>query len=275
MYLYHAKDINFGAPDGLLFGTMGTTENYTSSDLWVSDKGILYLVMDHKTGIDYYIGPNSDMEYTVSGPEGWDFDDDGVTEYRWKLDFTELPKIAAGESFKEVTVNCYLRNSDAAPDVKSDYNSTDVSTTWVYSDIAAYVNLEEGAGTKITKIELDLSGGSHNHTYVDNNTIQIQYLKITDDEMSYRFDTFDFDYGAKRVQFDLSGHGVKDDSDEIYGIPIYREMGEGSRFCTVYLRVKARFHKSDLGDGWCPNIKITTINPAGTLKTVQQLAEFS
>lgn len=274
-YVYHSKDIDFSSPSGKVFGTMSASENSTSGDLWVSDNGVLYLVGEMATENGWFMGDNGDLEYSASGPTPWDYDDDGVMEYMWKLDLTDIPKLAAGESSKSIILNAYLKQADESFAIKSDYNATGVSNSeWKYLEAAIYVGLDEGHAVKVNKIELDLTGtgSNYNHTMVDNNSVQIQYFELYGEgDRSYRFGPEGLDLGAKKVEFDLSSY-VDDEVQEINGITFFRDDNEPARFMTGYLRIKCKF---DTLDGWIPNVKITFIDPAGTMSTKSQLVKFS
>jgi hypothetical protein len=273
--IYHAKGIDFSAPSGNVFGTMDATTDNVTHDLWVSDEGVLYLVIDHGTSVnDWFIAPDNNLQYAVSGPTEWDHDGDGTYEYMWKIDVKELPRLQAGESIKNVAMNLYLTQADESFDIASDYNVTGVTNTeWTYVDSAIYVSLDKGHAVKMNKLVLDLTGtGSNaNHTLIDNNSVQIQYAKLViQGGKSYTFDSFTFSKAGKEVVFDL-GDYVESETQEFYGIPIYRDVDEGVRFATLYLRIKAKFDQSD---GFVPDVKASFIDSVGTITTKSQLMDF-
>ena len=274
--IYHSRGKPFDPDNKELFGTMGATSTSVTGELWISDAGKLYMVIDTEDEDDWYLytAENTEMQYVVeSEPKLVDADGDGTFEYLYTLDVTPVPKLEAGESQKEITIVGYVVQY-GTPALKSDYNVSDVSTSsWNYHTASVYVDLAEGYGFKFTKVWLDLSGGNHNHTLVDNNSVQIQYIRIVDEGgETYLLKKFTFDKGAKEIRFDLSDYGVEYETEESNGLLVFRDRNEGTRWCRIELRIKAKF---DQADGWMPNLKIQYIKPDGSQGTISQLVKFS
>jgi hypothetical protein len=274
MKMYHSLGASFNPGARQLFGSIAANSDNDTGELWRDDEGVIYVVMDFSDNDDWFLdlSRSAEMAYIVeTTPTRMDYDADGIDDYLFTLDVKPLSKLQAGESTKEIIIDGYLVQA-AVPDFRSDYNVTGVvNTGWDYHSAGAYMLMTEGYGFKFNKIWLDLSSGNGNHTMVDNNSVQIQSLKITDSGgMTWDLRSFDFSKANQEVKFDLSNY-VAYETQEFDGELAFRDKNEGTRWGQIELKIKAKF---DQLDGWTPILNMQYITPDGTLGTITQMIEF-
>jgi len=261
-----------------LMAVMDADDLSTSGDLWISDGGILYMVVDVDAQTTYFLDVDSMLNFGgdylveevdpyIFDPEDGDYDDDGNREYYFKLDVRTLPKTDTMQ--QTIYINCYVAKVESAPSLLSQANVTGVSTTaYNYYTAECYVSGWDGEGyaIKVSRIVITVSSSGDNKTYVEDGYVRFTTLTLGD----YTFTDYDWDYGSGRIKIDL---GVASETQERDALYVYYERGAGSTWCKVNFKIYAKFPAT--GKTWIATIKIYYINPAGTISSFSQNVEFA
>ena len=249
--------------------------NYVSSDLWISDQGILYLVVDWGTGTSYYLDVDKtvDSNAYIVDSFAWDADDDGTLEYAFTIDVTSLPTLAAGETQKTIAINLYVWKAESAPSLTSSLNVTGVSTSsYNYYTCEGYISGWDGEGyaIKIVKVQLTLPN-ANNASYVEDGYVKLMYVSLGyGKDKSWKWTSYTWEYANKRWTIDI---GVTDPTEEYYGKLIKYERGAGSTFAEFKVQIYAKFPST--GKKFMPTLKIYYIKPDGTTASITQVLSFS
>jgi len=268
--IYHANKQS-------LMASYGTTDNSTSGDLWISDAGKLYMVIDHSTGTTYFLDEAATLarggdyltgkvlptSYITSG----DYDNDGTIEYYYELNFKTLAKTDNQQQSAHLSV--YLTKVESAPSIVSSLNVTGVSTSaYNYYSAEAYISGWDGEGyaVKIAKVQLTLPD-SANATYVEDGNIRLQELRVADNV----YTGYDWDYSSRVFKMDM-GTTSTQETQESYGTLVYYNRGAGSTFAKINLKIYAKFPAAAVIDF---TVKIYYINPAGTIASATHEMTFT
>ena len=271
IYIYHADKES-------LFGSMSSSVDNVTGDMWIADEGILYCVMDWGTGTTYFLHEDriaTDNAY-ISGdrPTRWDYDEDGTDEYLYKLDVTKLSKISAGESQKEITFNGYAWKAESAPAITSISNVTTMSyTAYEYYVAEAYISGWDGEGyaIKINRLKVTLPDAG-NATVSDDGNVKLQYVSLVyGDGKTFRWTGYDWDQAGKEYVMDL-GMSSSEQTQEFDGKLVMYERGTGSTFAKVNIKIQAKM--TAINVVWLPTIKLYYINPAGTIASTTLTVKF-
>ena len=254
------------ADEATLFGSKTTPDgdDDISGQVLTEDAGILYLSVDHEATVIYY---TDDAEsdgatgyLTALSPK--DVDDDGVLEHYFKLDVTSLAPLDAGETQREITLNLYAMQTDVTGlNIVSITNpsSADLSgATYLDLYATAYVDaVTQGDGFKLVRVELTMPDAA-NETYVEDGKVKSVWMQVGD----YKWTVLSWQPGQDRFLV----WEATDVTQEVYGKPILYDKNMGTTDvakCTVHIK-GANFAANAT---WNPTIKLTFINPAGTIST--------
>jgi len=194
VYIYHN---NAGNP-GALFGSDTGATGTITGDLTPDDGAILWLATDPDTAncvVQVYQAQIGGTWISASSHVLKDTDNDGYLNDMWKLDFTALGPLTAGETQKAKTVNLYgyQVTVSAHASIISPLNATSISVSSVPTNYIAEAYISStpdwgvGVGVSIAKIDLfaaGVSGGAlyygtgNNYTLIDNGTLQFQSISI-------------------------------------------------------------------------------------------------
>jgi hypothetical protein len=267
-----------------LMMSLGTTTQNGSGNLWVSDMGILYLVIDWATETTYYLDEHATItlggDYVAERIDAYDFDpvdgdydDDGTIEYYYKCDFTSVPKSDNNEA--TVYQNLYVIKYDSAPSITSQANVTDISlTTDNFYTAEGYLAgwTGEGYGFKISRVYVTVSSSGSNRTRVEDGYIKFVELSVGD----FRYTSADWDYGSywwKIKNVITSTDPAADPTEEAYCPIVYYDRGAGTTWAKVNFKIHG--HLSSASEVIVVTIKIYYINPAGTVATAEQNYSFT
>ncbi|MGB9672278.1 MAG: hypothetical protein ACPLZY_03940, partial [Candidatus Norongarragalinales archaeon] len=260
------------ADQATLFGTRtGAGSDYITGQVNVADNGILYLSIDHAATTSYYtLDSKTDMAngmLTALSPK--DVDADGILEHYFKLDVTSLTPLQAGETQKEITLNLYFLNADTAGlswTATINPSSTDLSGS-TYIDLTAegyLTGVTEGDGFKIVRVELTMPNAG-NETYVEDGKVKNVWVSIGD----YKWTVLSWQPGQDRFLV----WEATDVTQEVYGKELFYAKNAGTTWCTYKVHIQgANFASAAV---WNPTLKITIINPAGTISTITQSLTFT
>lgn len=256
-----------------LFGTASGlgSQNYITGQVLESDRGILYLVVDHETGTtEYFLDEKTaavNPYLTALSPR--DVDNDGILEHIWKLDVSSLTPLQGGETYKEITLNLYAMVCDVTGlSFASTINpsSPDLSGPSYVSLVAEgyLTGVDEGAGFKVVRVELTMPNAG-NESYVDTGKVKNVWVQINED----RWTQLRWEPAQDRFLV----WEAADMTQEVYGKPYFYAKGAGATWFTYKVHIQgANFAP---GAKWTPTLKITYINPAGTLGTVSVTLSFT
>jgi len=267
-------DIKVWHADGVTPVGTATTLDGTDSisgTVDTADNAILYLSIDHDTGTtEYYLDAKTDSVNTMLialSPK--DVDADGVLEHYFKLDLTSLTPLQAGETSKAVTLNLYCMPADVSGlDWTAVLNPTSASL-----DGSSYVDLTaegymtavtEGCGFKIVRVELTMPD-SGNETYVENGKVKNVWVQIGSDKWT----TLSWQPGQDRFLV----WEASDVTQEVYGKEEFYAKNAGTTWLRYYVHIQGAGFTSTYK--WNPTLKITVINPAGTISTVTESITFT
>jgi len=269
-----AVDIKiFHADKSTVFGTATSLDGTDSitGQVFESDQGILYLMVDHDTGTtEYYLDQKTDevnAYLTAASPE--DLDDDGVLEHVWKLDVSSLSPLQGGETQKEITLNLYCMPADVTGlDWTAVINPSDSGLSGSsYVDLTAegyMTGVTEGTGFKVVRVELTMPN-SGNETYVEDGKVKNVWVQIGDDKWT----VLTWQPGQDRFLV----WEATDVTQEVYGKTYFYEKNAGTTWLTYNVHIQGANFAS--GAVWNPTLKITIINPAGTVSTVTESITFT
>jgi hypothetical protein len=272
----------FHANKQSLMMSLGYATTSGSGDLWISDNGILYLVID-MNGTTYYLDEyetlNFGGDYIAEridafdyDPVDGDYDDDGTIEYYYKCDFTSVPKSDNNEA--TVYQNLYLINYDSAPSITSQANVTGVSaTTDNYYTAEGYIAgwTGEGYGFKLSRVYITMGTATDNRTRVEDGYVKFVSLSVGD----YTYTSAGWDYGSgwwKMNNVITSSDPAADPTEEAYCPMVYYDRGAGTTWAKVNFKIYGHLSSSDV---FLVTIKIYYINPAGTVATATQNYSFT
>jgi hypothetical protein len=268
VYIYHADKSK-------LFGSDTGANGNVSGELYPSDAGILYMVLDYGTQTTYYldVGEITGSWLKADSLTMWDHDKDGTDEYCWTLDFTSLGALQAGESKKEKTLNLYVLKYDSDPTLTSTVNCTGVSTS-TYSDFTAELYISgwsgEGYAIKITRVLITLPD-SNNATYVEDGKVQFKQMSLGYGyDKRYTWSSASWDLANKQWTVNI---GVTDWTEEAYAKLIKYERNAGTTFATAKITMTCgKFASSAVV---LPTLKIYYIDPAGTSTSFTHAFSFT
>jgi hypothetical protein len=269
--LYHA--------DGsTLFGTrVGAGSDYITGQVLDSDRGTLYLAIDHAaTTIAYVDDVKTDAAtgyLTAMAPK--DIDQDGILEHYFKVDLSSLTPLQAGETQKEITFSIYMLNADVTGlgiSAITNPSSADLSGT-SFIDLYAtdYITgVTQGTGFKIVRVELTTPNAGNN-SYVDNGQVKNVWVSIQGDSQTvYKWTSPSWQSSASRFLV----WEATDVTQEVYGNKILYDRNMGS---TDVGKITVHIQGANWAQGavWNPTVKITYINPAGTIGTISLAITFT
>lgn len=269
-----AVDVKIFHADGFtVFGTatlLDGTDSITGQ-VFPHDQGILYLAVDHDTGTtEYYLDSKTDeVNVYLIAMSPRDIDDDGVLEHYWKLDVTSLTPLQAGETQKEITLNLYCMPADVTGlDWTSVLNpsSPDLSTS-AYQDLTAegYMSgVSEGYGFKVVRVELTMPN-TGNETYVEDGKVKNVWVQIGTDKWT----VLSWQPGQDRFLV----WEATDVTQEVYGKTYFYTKNAGTTWLRYYVHIQGANFAA--GAVWNPTLKITVIDPAGTISTVTESITFT
>jgi len=258
------------ADESTVFGTV-TMDGIDSitGQVVEADKAILYLSVDHAATIIYYMIDSKSEIATASltALDPKDIDDDGTFEHYFKLDITPLTPLEAGETQKEITVNLYALHADVTGlDITSIINpsSADLSgASYIDLYAEAYVaGVTQGDGFKLARVELTIPNTA-NETYYEDGKVKGVWVSIVgDQDTTYKWTTPAWQPGQDRFLV----WEATDVTQEIYGKDVLYSRGMGT---TDVGKIKVHIKGANFAPGavWYPTIKLTWINPAGTIST--------
>lgn len=255
-----------------LFGTvtMDGTDSITGQ-VNAADNGILYLSIDHAATVIYYtLDTKTDTVNTMlTAMSPKDVDADGVLEHYLKLDVTSLSPLTAGETQKEITVNIYFMACDVTGlDWTATINPSAAGLSGTtYLDLTAegyMTTVTEGSGFKIVRMELTMPT-SGNETYVEDGKVKNVWVTVG----SYTWTVLSWQPGQDRYLV----WEASDVTQEINGKDVFYAKNAGTTWCTYKVHVQgANFAASAV---WNPTLKMTIIDPAGTISTVSETLTFT
>jgi len=255
-----------------LFGSVtmdGTDE--ISGQVLPEDEGILYVSVDHEATTIYYVLDAQSESATgfLTALTPRDVDDDGVLEHYYKLDLTWLTPLEAGETQKEITINFYALDADVTGlDIVSQLNATssDFSgSSYVDAIAEGYISgVSEGDGFKIVRVELTMPNAA-NESYVEDGKVKNVWVQLGD----YKWTVLQWQPGQDRYLV----WEATDVTQEVYGKVLFYERGAGTTWCKYIVHIQgANF---GAGASWVPTLKITYIDPSGTIGTISQVISFT
>ena len=260
------------ADQATLFGTvtMDGTDSITGQ-VNEADNGILYLSIDHAATVIYYTLDEKtgavNTKLTAMSPK--DVDADGVLEHYLKLDVSDLTPLQAGETQKEITLNLYFMACDVTGlDWTATINPSSAGlsgTTYVDLTAEGYITaVTEGSGFKIVRVELTMPTAG-NETYVEDGKVKNVWVQIG----SYKWTVLSWQPGQDRfLVFEAT-----DVTQEVYGKDLRYAKNAGTTWCEYNVHIQgANFAASAV---WNPTLKITVIDPAGTISTVSETLTFT
>jgi len=254
------------ADESTLFGSKTTPDgdDDIQGQVLTADAGILYLSVDHAATTIYYTDDAESGESTgyLTALPPKDVDDDGTLEHYFKVDVTSLTPLAAGETTKEITLNLYAMQTDVTGldiTIISQATSADLSgATYIDLYATAYVAaVTQGDGFKLARVELTMPD-SGNETYYEDGKVKNVWVQVGD----YKWTTLSWQPGQDRFLV----WEATDVTQEIYGKTVLYDKNMGLTDvgkCTVHIK-GANWDASAL---WNPTIKLTFIDPAGTIST--------
>ena len=260
------------ADQATLFGTvtMDGSDSITGQ-VNEDDNGILYLSVDHAATVIYNtLDTKTDVvnaKLTAMSPR--DVDADGILEHYFKLDVSDLTPLTAGETQKEITLNMYFMHCDVSGLAwTSTINGTSASLSGTsYVDLTAegyLTGVTEGYGFKIVRVELTMPN-SGNETYVENGYVKNVWVSIN----GYTWTVLSWQPGQDRYLV----WEATDITQEVYGKDLFYAKNAGTTWCTYKVHMQgANFGASAK---WLPTLKVTYIDPAGTIGTVSRVVAFT
>jgi len=252
------------ADETTLFGSATTPDgdDDISGQVLPEDKGILYLGVDHVATVIYYtLDTESATGYvTALSPKDWD--DDGMLEHYFKVDVSSFAPLAAGETQREVTLNLFAMQTDVTGlNLVGVANATSADLSGAtYLDLyaTAYVDgVTLGDGFKMVRVELTMPD-SANETYYEDGKVKNVWVQVGE----YKWTTLSWQPGQDRFLV----WEATDVTQEVYGKPILYDKNMGATDVgeiTVHIK-GANFVASAF---WNPTVKLTFIDPAGTITT--------
>jgi len=270
-----AVDIKIFHADGVtIFGTATTLDgsDAITGQVYSIDRGILYLAVDHDSGTtEYFLDTKSAQVsatyLTALAPK--DIDADGVLEHYWKLDVTSLAPLQAGETQKEITLNLYCMPADVTG---LDWTAT-INPTSADLSGAAYIDLTaegymtavtEGTGFKVVRVELTLPTAG-NETYVEDGKVKNVWVQIG----TNRWTVLTWQPAQDRFLV----WAATDVTQEVYGKDFFYARGVGTTWLTYKVHIQGANFAALAS--WNPTLKITVINPAGTISTITEAITFT
>uniref|UniRef100_A0A6H1ZWR8 Uncharacterized protein n=1 Tax=viral metagenome TaxID=1070528 RepID=A0A6H1ZWR8_9ZZZZ len=260
------------ADQATLFGTvtMDGTDSITGQ-VDRADNGILYLSIDHAATVIFYtLDTKTDAVTTMlTAMTPKDIDNDGVLEHYFKLDVTSLSPLVAGETQKEITVNMYFMGADVTGlDWTATINPSSAALSGAsYVDLTAegYLTaVTELYGFKIVRVELTMPTAG-NETYVEDGKVKNVWVQI----MDYKWTVLSWQPGQDRYLV----WEASDVTQEVNGKDILYAKNAGTTWCTYKVHIQgANFAALAI---WNPTLKITIIDPAGTISTVSEALTFT
>lgn len=263
----------FHADGSTIFGVATNLDgtDSISGQVFPSDAGILYLSIDHESGTtEYFIDAKtaSVNDYLTALPPR-DVDGDGVLEHYWKLDVSSLSPLQAGETSKTITLNIYCMPCDVTgldwvPTINP--SAAGLSGT-SYIDLTAegyMTGVDEGSGFKVVRVELTLPN-SGNVSYVEDGKVKNVWVQIGSDRWTV--------LSWQPAQSRFLVWEATDITQEVYGKEYYYAKNAGTTWLTYKVHIQGANFAS--GAKWMPTLKITVINPAGTISTVSETLSFT
>jgi len=260
------------ADQATLFGTvtMDGSDSITGQ-VNAADNGVLYLSIDHAATVIFYTldtktGTVNTM-LTAQSPKC--VDADGVLEHYFKLDLSSLTPLTAGETQKEITLNMYFMGADVSGlDWTATINPSSAALSGTaYVDLTAegyMTSVTEGTGFKIVRVELTMPT-SGNETYVEDGKVKNVWVSIGD----YEWTVLSWQPGQDRYLV----WEASDVTQEVNGKDLFYAKNAGTTWCTYKVHIQgANFAASAV---WNPTLKITIIDPAGTISTVSETLTFT
>jgi hypothetical protein len=244
-----------------------------SGDLWISDEGILYMVLDMGTATSYYLDTEAletqGGDYVVTRIaadefiSGGDYDSDGVIEYYYELDVKSLAK--TDDLKQRIYVNLYCWKTIATPSITSLLNVTACPhASWNYHTAELYVSgttWSEGYAIKLSKIRITWSSSGTNRTDVFTDGI-IQTKQVIINGIPY---TPTSENSASGWQdFEISDDYLQESACPM----VVFERGLGSTF--AHLDVKIYANMGAASEVQLGTLTVYWINPAGTRASVTQ-----
>ena len=269
-YIYHADKSR-------LFGSDTGATGSISGELEAEDAGILYLVAD--CGTTTTVWPFQDeykSPYIVAGSKTfWDHDSDGIDEPCWKMDWTALGPLAAGESTKTKYVNLYACMAETGPALTSLVNVTGVSTS-TYADYTTefYISSFAGEGYALVLAKVEFHVFNHtgagaaeygatagtNETYPDTGKVSFVSCSIGyGKDKTKTFTSAPYDSSQYKWVVNI---GVSDMTEPFQGFMVHYDKAAG----TTFARIKLTLHCGSFaaGERFIVMPKIYYIDPAGT-----------
>lgn len=265
----------FHADGSTVFGTATGLDgtDVISGQVFESDNGILYLAIDHGSGnTEYFLTEKTDAvnAYLTALPPR-DVDNDGILERYFMLDVSWLPPLQAGETQKTITLNLYAMQADVSGVSWSATLNPSASglsgTEYIGLEATGYMTgVFEGCGFKVVKIELTLPDAG-NVTYIE--MAKVKNIRLTlGGESFYNLGSL-LDSAGKRIVV----WQAQDVAQEIYGKQYFYAKNAGTMWLQYSLYIQGANFASSAK--WNPTLKLTIIDPAGTISTVTQSITFT
>ena len=262
----------YHADQQTLFGTvtMDGTDSITGQ-VDTADNGVLYLSVDHAATVIYYLldAKTDAVNSLLTAQSPKDVDSDGVLEHYFKIDLSNLTPLQAGETQKEITLNAYAMACDVTGlDWTATINPSSASLSGTsYVDLTAegYMTaVTESSGFKIVRVELTMPN-SANETYVEDGKVKSVWVQVG----GYKWTVLSWQPGQDRFLV----WEASDVTQEVYGKDLLYIKNSGTTWCTYKVHMQgASFAASAV---WNPTLKITIIDPAGTISTVSEALTFT
>lgn len=261
--IYHAdQSTPFGTAT-----TLDGTDTITGT-VDPSDNGILYLAIDHDAGgTEYYLDSKTaavNTLLTAMSPQ--DIDADGTLEHYFKLDVSGLSPLQAGETAKTITLNLYCMLADVSGlDWTVVLNPSGDFITGIDATAEGYMTaVTEGCGFKIVRVELTMPTAG-NETYVEDGKVKNVWVQIG----TNKWTVLSWQPGQDRFLV----WEASDVTQEVNG----KDFFYGKNAGTTWLRYSVHIYGKGFGSAavWNPTLKITVINPVGTISTVSETLTFT
>lgn len=267
----------FHADKTTLFGS-ATSQKSISGVVLPSDQGILYMAADIGAQTAMYLDDNlivSANQLYVKSAFGWDYLNKNVLSHGFKLDFSGLPQIAGGQTAQVATINMYCWNAGVPTAMMCQLNVTGISTSASYTDYTCtgYISSTMGNSFKACVVQLTLpdSGNATACDPISGGKVKNVWVSLGNGlGTSWTWSSYTWDLANKRFLFTLP---ITDTTQEYNALQArYPQGGTSNIFTwTVHFSAGSFAASSYL----LPTLKITFINPAGTMTTVSRIMKFS
>lgn len=258
------------ADKATLFGSVtadGT--DVITGEVTEADLGVLYMSVDHAATTTWYLDPtvtDANSNY-LTEHFLWDVDDDGILEYGFKIAVTSLSPLKAGETQKAITIGQYFYDCDVTGlNIVAVTNPTSADLSGAsYIDLYAtgYVDaVTRGDGFKLVRVELTMPNAA-NETYVDDGKVKNVWVELAGSKGgdTYKWTTLSWQAGQDRYLV----WEAQDVTQEAYGKIVFYDQNMGATDVSYKVHIQgANFAAAAV---WNPTIKLTFINPAGTIST--------